>query len=187
MAGQRSCSLAGTGHPNSQIPAEEQIVLNFEADWSRPINLIDGSKQKLVFALKDPEALPEEAGIYVFCRIWGQRPVQLTPLYIGKAANIRARIRQHIEGNVRLMQGIKDPEIGNGSRGVIWCTVRARAPKKCEKILDVLERGLIQHALSEGHELLNVKLTKLKAHSVQFTGNRMSEQLAPRRMLIRAA
>src|SRR5580765_6459591 len=141
-------------------------MLNFEADWAHPVELIDGTKQKLVYTLKDFEALPEEAGIYLFCRLWGKRPAKITPLYIGRASNIRVRIRQHFERNVKLMNGIRDPDLGNGRRGLIWCTVRAQAPKKKKKILDILERGLIEHALSEGHELLNVKLTKLKTHSV---------------------
>jgi hypothetical protein len=160
-------------------------VLNFDAKWSKPLELVDGSAERLVYTLEDFEALPEIPGVYVFCRLWGSRPAKITPIYIGQAKNVRARVQQHTKSSVRLMNGIKSPDWGNGRRGVIWCTVSTRSKERQARMLDILERGLIEAALTKGFELLNIKLTKQHAHSITFSGNRVSEQLAPRRLLVR--
>jgi excinuclease UvrABC nuclease subunit len=120
------------------------------------------------------------SGVYVFARVFNGIA---TPIYIGEATNIRSRIHQHTERNVRLMNGIKTS--GKGKKVDLYCTVRTNSTQRRDAMLAILQRGLIEHALSAGHDLLNVQLTKLSAHTVQFTGNRLSEQLAPRKMFIR--
>ncbi|MFC8311960.1 hypothetical protein ACFUJV_35900, partial [Streptomyces olivaceus] len=52
--------------------------------------------------------------------------------------------------------------------------------------LDVIERALIEHGLAEGHPLVNVQGTRTPFHTLSFTGNRMSEQVAPRQMFVKA-
>jgi hypothetical protein len=156
-------------------------MLNFSATWHPAVNLVDGSKVRLTYTLGDFEALPDEPGAYAFARIFGKKVV---PLYVGEATSIRKRIRQHLEKNVRLVNGVKGS--GNGKKVVMFCTIKTKSEARRKALLRVLQRGLIEHALSEGHKLLNVQLTKLSVHSIAFTGNRLSEQLAPRKMFVRS-
>ena len=157
-------------------------MLNFSASWQPAVELVDGSSQNLVYTVKDFETIVAEPGVYVFSRMFGET---VSPLYIGETTNIQKRIRQHTETNVRLMNGIKAS--GRGRKVVLYCTVSTSSIKRRDSMLAILQRGVIEHALSEGHDLLNVQLTKLSVHSVQFTGNQLSGQLAPRKMYIRGA
>jgi hypothetical protein len=154
-------------------------MLNFNAAWAQPIDLIDGSHEGLTYAVADWTRLPEEPGAYVFARIHGDK---VKPLYIGETANIRTRIDQHLKSNVRLMNGIK--KAPNGKRILMYCTIKTNSNKRRDTMLAVLQRGLIEHALSEGYELLNIQLTKMPVHSIAFSGNRFSEQLAPRTIYV---
>lgn len=156
-------------------------MLNFKASWHKPVELIDGTELNLVYTVKSFDELSDEPGAYVFGRIFGKK---IVPLYVGETLSIRTRIRQHLEKNVRLVNGIK--KSGKGKKVVVFCTVKTKSVKRRDAMLNVLQKGLIEHALSEGYELLNVQLTKLSVHSVQFTGNRWSEQLAPRKIFVRS-
>lgn len=155
-------------------------MLNFNATWHPHVELVDGSELNLTYSVERFDSFPDEAGIYVFARIFGKT---IAPLYIGETTNIRKRIKQHLEKNVKLVNGVK--KSGNGKKVVMFCSVKTRSEARRDAMLAVLQRGLIEHALSEGHKLLNVQLTKLSVHSIAFTGNRFSEQLAPRKMFVR--
>jgi hypothetical protein len=76
--------------------------------WQQPISLIDGSKQSLIYAVRDPSAIPDRPGVYVFGRRFGDT---VSPLYIGKAENLTKRIEQQLN-NVRLMKGIENAPTG---------------------------------------------------------------------------
>ncbi|MBZ0222694.1 MAG: hypothetical protein K8F35_06670, partial [Dokdonella sp.] len=75
----------------------------------------------------------------------------------------------------------------NGSRFLLYCTVKAASREKAKKQVKIIEKSLILHAQSEGHELFNKRGTKLPTNSIQFSGNRTSESIAPRIMLIKRA
>ena len=157
-------------------------MANIEASWHQPVFLVDGSENRLPYSIDNSETLPEEPGVYVFCRMYGEKVI---PLYIGKALNIRKRVCSHLKTNVRLMHGIR--ESGTGKYIVLACTVVTGPGRRVLTMLNTLERGLIENALSEGYELLNIQLTKLKVHRIEFSRNRTVEKMLPRTMLVRAA
>ncbi len=102
----------------------------------------------------------------------------MIPLYVGETGNIRTRLQQHLKNNVRLMKGIQ--RVRNGKRIFLFGKVRLKPGQKPEKVRSVLQRTLIERALSKGHELLNDKGVKTPVHTVRSTGNRYSEQIAGR-------
>ncbi|GAB1406103.1 hypothetical protein MASR1M8_00220 [Thermomonas brevis] len=74
-----------------------------------------------------------------------------------------------------------------GGRFLIYCTVKTNNAEKAKKHISVIEKALILHAQGEGFEIINKKGTKLPTDTISFTGNRTSECIAPRTMLIKRA
>jgi hypothetical protein len=74
-------------------------------EWSEHIVLYDGWDNNLIFNIEeeDIEDYYNVAGIYVFCRSYGNK---LYPLYIGQSENIGKRLKQHL-GKVKLMESIR--------------------------------------------------------------------------------
>ena len=129
------------------------------AQWHKPLSLRDGWRDSLIYAC-DLGRVPEEPGIYVFARRFGDT---ICPLYIGKSVNLRARVKSELN-TVRLMKGIQDSSIGK--RVLFFCTMRLRPGQNLDNVLHVVECACIDHALSEGHELLNKQGTKTPTHSI---------------------
>lgn len=154
--------------------------MQIKATWSRPINLKKCKPGGLIYEL-DLEQLPAKPGVYIFGRKYGTGVV---PIYIGETLSIRARIKNHLN-SLPLMRAIENAP--NGSRFLMFCTVRAGTIEKAKKHVKVVEKALILHAQSEGHVLFNKKGTKLPTDEIEFTGNRTSEAMAPRIMLIKRA
>lgn len=150
-------------------------MLHIEVHWSKPLEVVDDAAGKLIYAVEDVEDVPDTAGVYVFARLFGSRAI---PLYIGETGNIRTRLKQHLKNNVRLMKGIQGAP--NGKRIFLFGEVRLKRGQNVKKVRSVLQRTIIERALSEGHELLNDKGAKTPVHSVRSTGNRYSEQIAGR-------
>jgi ssRNA-specific RNase YbeY (16S rRNA maturation enzyme) len=73
------------------------------------------------------------------------------------------------------------------SKFLIYCTVKSGSVEKSKKHIKIIERAIILHAQAEGHELFNKKGTKLPTDVISFNGNRTSEAIAPRKMLIKKA
>jgi hypothetical protein len=155
--------------------ATKRKMLRIEVSWSKPMEVVDDSAGKLIYAVEDVEDVPDIAGVYVFARLFGSRVI---PLYIGETGNIRTRLKQHLKNNVRLMKGIQGAP--NGRLIFLFGEVRLRRGQNVKKVRSVLQRTIIERALSEGHELLNDKGAKTPVHSVRSTGNRYSEQIAGR-------
>ena len=154
-------------------------MLNFNAAWAAPVPLIDGKSQGLTYAVERIENIPQSAGAYVFARTHGKR---VFPLYIGETKNLRKRLDQHLKGNVKLMNGIL--RATGKKRVFLYCTIKTASESKRASMLAVLQQALIEHALAEGHKLFNVQGTRISAHTISFTGNRASEQIAPRTMYV---
>jgi hypothetical protein len=119
----------------------------------------DARRQGQIYAV-DLERLPTSAGVYVFARRWGS---SFEALYVGKANNIRSRIPQQLN-NVRLMQHIWNAR--SGARVVIIGEFIARGGQRLPISLPLIEKALIRHFLSEGHDLVNVQGTTLRQHEV---------------------
>jgi hypothetical protein len=154
--------------------------MQIEASWSKPIDLKKCKPGGLIYEL-DLEKLPTDPGVYVFGRSHGDT---VSPIYIGETLNIRSRIKGHLN-SLPLMRAIENAP--TGSRFLIYCTVKAGSPAKAKKHVKVIEKALILHAQGEGHVLFNKKGTKLPTDEISFKGNRTSEAIAPRSMLIKKA
>jgi len=79
------------------------------------------------------------------------------------------------------MKGIENAP--RGQRIFLYAQAKTKQAQKIDRVLDILQRALVEHALSAGHNLLNVQLTKTKVHVIDFEGNRTSEKLFTRKML----
>lgn len=154
--------------------------MQIEAAWSQPIDLKKCKPGGLIYEL-DLDVLPTEPGVYVFCRTHSEK---VSPIYIGETLNLRSRIKSHLD-SLPLMRAIENA--ATGKRFLIYCTVKAGSAAKAKKHVKVIEKALIIHAQGEGHILFNKKGTKLPTDEISFTGNRTSEAIAPRSMLIKKA
>jgi hypothetical protein len=150
--------------------------MKIDAEWSKPRKLESGKKFNLIYYV-DIEELPEEPGCYVFYNKYGD---SISIHYIGKADNIRKRIGQQLN-NLKLMLGIKNSMKGN--KFLIYFLTNGGIKSK-KKSVKILEKQLIKYATLEGHELINIKGTKLHFDKVSFKGNRDSEVLFGRNMNI---
>ena len=155
-------------------------MLTIEADWSEAVQLVPDRTGKLIYDVPEIENIPEVSGVYIFARQYGQSVV---PIYIGEAANLRKRLREHLKGSVQLMNALR--RAPNGKRVFLCSKVQPKKKHDPYKARKILQDALIEHALSEGHQLVNKKGTKVPVHTISFTGNRLSEKLAPRRMYYR--
>lgn len=170
--------LIGSYHQQFTFLGVMRMQIN--ARWSKPITLKDGNSVGLIFKL-DLDAIPNEPGVYVFARSYGSN---VEPIYIGETVDLRTRIANHLN-SVPLMKAIENTS--KGTRILIYCTVAARSKEKAKSQVKIIEKSLIIHAQSEGHELFNTKGTKLPTDVIEFTGNRTSEAIAPRLMRVKQA
>jgi hypothetical protein len=151
--------------------------LKIDLKWEKPIRLKDGSKLFQFYAIPIPrlERIPNKPGVYVFARSFGQ---SIAPLYIGQTLRLRSRINDHLKSSGRLMMKIKRAQ--HGHRILLLGRLKLRRGQQKAKVLDIVERALIKHALASGYELLNVQGKKAKVHFIKSRGNTSSKQVAPR-------
>jgi hypothetical protein len=123
------------------------------------------------YCCPEPPLLSECSGVYVFARQFG---TSVNPIYVGQAQNIRVRIRQQFR-NHPLMRGIENA--GNGRRLLLQGEVITRRGQQLVHVLNVVERGLIEHFLGEGYTLLNVRGANVPSDTVTFQGNQLSRGL----------
>lgn len=157
------------------------MALSIEALWRDPIELTDGSKHNRIYHCDGISSIPNTPGVYVFARKHGQK---VSPIYIGQTETLRARIESQFK-SVPLMMGIKKEP--SGQRILLYCEVKFKRGQDRKKVLTVLENALIDHALAEGCSLLNKQGTVRPAHVIEFSGNRTSEAVVPRKMMAKSA
>ena len=131
--------------------------------WHSPVILKEDVSNGMIYHF-DFSKLPDCGGVYLFGRSWGN---QFEALYVGKAKNVRSRTKGHMN-NVRLMNHLK--QAANGKRVVLAGEFDPRPGQQRDKCLKILERGLIRHFLSEGHDLVNVQGVKIRTHSISSSG-----------------
>lgn len=153
--------------------------MNIKIHWTTALTL--RTDPKLIYSPSILESVDDVPGVYVFARKYGRR---VTPLYVGKALKLKGRIKQQLN-NLRLMRQIQDWE-KNGARVLLLGYLKVHGSQDVGTALDVVERALIEHGLAEGHPLVNIQGTRTPFHTLSFTGNRMSEQVAPRQMFAKA-
>jgi len=129
-------------------------------NWQKYLRLRDGTKEGLIYSLTI-ERLPESSGIYIFARTHGK---SFEALYVGKATNIRMRIRQQLESNVRLMKHLKSAH--TGKRIILIGVVETKQAQQLHKVLKIIERAFIKRYLAEGHDLVNRQGTRLRRHKI---------------------
>jgi hypothetical protein len=128
--------------------------------WVKPLPLSDGKRDGLIYTA-DIDDVPETGGVYVFGRAYGSN---FEALYVGKSDNVRGRI-YHQLNNVRLMQHLKQAR--SGARYLLAGVFEARPGQQEDRSLRIIERALIRHFLSEGHDLVNKQGARLRQHSVK--------------------
>jgi hypothetical protein len=137
--------------------------MNLQIEWGRPIRLSDASSENMIYGV-DLDRFAVSAGVYIFGRLWGS---QFEALYVGKASNIRGRVKSHLN-NLRLMQHLRNAS--NGNRVVLAGTLITRPGQKLGKSMAVAERVLIRYFLSEGHDLVNKMGMRLRKHELHSLG-----------------
>lgn len=153
--------------------------MNIKIHWTTALTL--RADPTLIYSPAVLESVNDVPGVYVFARKYGRR---VTPLYVGKALKLKGRIKQQLN-NLRLMRQIQDWE-KNGARVLLLGYLKVHGSQDVGTALEVIERALIEHGLAEGHPLVNIQGTRTPFHTLSFTGNRMSEQVAPRQMFVKA-
>ncbi|SRR5712692_8926765 len=137
--------------------------MKLRVEWGRPILLKDATKDNMIYGL-DLGKVSSGAGIYIFGRRWG---LQFEGLYVGKASNIRSRVKGHLN-NLRLMQHLRNAKAGK--RLVLAGRLATKPGQRLSKCLVLSERALIRYFLSEGHDLVNKQGTRLRRHEVESSG-----------------
>jgi hypothetical protein len=139
--------------------------MKLSTEWARPIYLRDaGREENLIYSLS-LEKVITNSGVYIFGRSWGK---QFEALYVGKANNIRNRIKGQLN-NLRVMQHLKNAKTGR--RIVLTGRIVTKPGQRLKKCLQLVERALIRYFLSEGHDLVNMQGTRLSRHELSSSGN----------------
>jgi len=153
--------------------------MKISVEWGRPLALRGLSRQNLMYVV-DFDKVPDSAGVYVFGRRWGKN---IEALYVGKATNIRGRVKGQFN-NLRLMQHLKKAK--TGKRVLLFGKAITKPGQKIDKVISLLERALIRHFLSEGHDLVNRQGVRISRHEVQSDGHQ-PKKFIPRLMFLEKA
>ncbi len=137
--------------------------MKLRLEWARPLHLKDGSRQNLIYNV-DQSKLPTAHGVYIMGRRFGK---DFEALYVGKANNIRGRVRGQLK-NLPLMLHLKKAK--SGRRIVLTGRFIPRPGQRPAKCLPLLERALIRYFLSEGHDLVNKQGTRIRRHEIASDG-----------------
>ncbi len=139
-------------------------------DWNRSVPLSDAAAQGLIYTFTHSKVV-SQPGIYIFGR---QHGTTFEALYVGKAANLQARTKTQLT-NLKLMVHLKKAK--TGKRVVLTGVFKAKSGQQAARCLPILERALIRHFLSEGHDLVNKQGTRLLRHEITTSGSSYVPQL----------
>ena len=137
--------------------------MKLQVEWMRLIPLKDSIEPNSIYDVM-LERLPTDPGVYVFGRQWGN---QFEALYVGKAKRIRGRVKKQLN-NLHLMQHLKNAKAGK--RVILTGRIITKPGQQVDKCLPLIERALIRHFLSEGHDLVNKQGTRLQRHELESSG-----------------
>jgi len=145
-----------------------QITIN----WQLPIQLTL-NKKIIVDENELPEEIEDYAGIYFFSRKFGEAKL---PFYIGETLKLRSRLKSHLGSRkiADVLRGISaDKDIKNGTRYFHYGYLKGNASKPLtKKRLSIVQRHLIRVAIENDIPILNSNLTKVKTHTVVFSGGK---------------
>jgi hypothetical protein len=140
--------------------------------WQMPVQLTLNKK-----IIVDENELPDEiedcAGIYLFSRKFGETKL---PFYIGETLTLRSRLKTHLSSKkiADVLRGISsDKDIKNGTRYFHYGYLKGNASKPLtKKRLSIVQRYLIRVAIENDIPISNSNLTKVKTHTVVFSGGK---------------
>ena len=147
------------------LSSARRYSMELSIKWHQPIPLLDGDKDNLIYVAEGLDSWRDVPGVYMFARIFND---EICPLYIGKAESIGSRAWQHFKSNTKLMTSIK--KSSNGARVFIPGKFMPKPGQSTKKCIALVERALIDHALAEGYELLNVQGAKTPTHRIRLSG-----------------
>jgi len=148
--------------------------MHLKVRWHRALPVVH---EEGIYTAGNLEDFDGVAGVYVFCRVWGTR---LVPLYIGQATNIARRIPQQLN-NHRLMNEIE--RSGIGEKVVLIGEYLGLKGQMLGKALEVIEKALIRHALSNGYPIFNRSGTRIRSNRIDFEKNLKAQRLFGRTIL----
>jgi hypothetical protein len=143
-------------------------MINPHLDWQKPQRLTSYPYEP------DLDSIPKAAGVYFFYRKYG--PTKFQVFYIGKANNLRSRIKGQTN-NLRLMNGIRGA--ANGGRYLAYARVDLKPGQKADSAIRTAERLLIRHFVDEGHQLLNVHGVKIRVQTLTNERPHALKKLVP--------
>lgn len=146
--------------------------MKLHLQWSRPI-LLRKSRQRTMVYSTDLGKLPDKPGLYVFGRRHGRK---FEALYVGQAKNIRDRVKRQLN-NSRLMQHVMTAK--SGKRILLVGQYVSKPGQDESKSLTLLERALIRHFVSRGHDLVNVSGTHIREHEITSAGKQPKKFIPP--------
>ena len=155
--------------------------MDIEIQWHQPIPLQDGSTDDLIYMVDEDELKEwyDCPGVYMFCRIYNE---SMIPLYIGRSKNLYNRIWEHLETTTFMKQIAKSPR---GEKVLIMGEYISKPGQSSERAIAIVEKALIEHALTEGYELLNKAGTKTPTHEVRFSGFNKAKQFSGGKMYVK--
>ena len=136
-------------------------------NWEKPFEL-HKVKGSLAYATA-LDKIPGDPGIYIFGRQFGKN---FEALYVGKAENIRRRIKGQLN-SVKLMDHLRTAK--SGKRILLVGALQRKQGQKTAKCLALSERALIRHFLSEGHDLVNIQGARIKRHELRSGGDHLKK------------
>ncbi len=139
--------------------------MDIDIKWHNSITMEDGTKDKLVYIIPNMEMFIKKTGVYMFCRRYGEKVI---PIYIGKSKDVGSRLKNHLN-SLRMMNAIRDAL--SGERLFIFGEIICKSGQQAEKCINLVEKAMIEHALTSGYELINEKGTKTPSHTINFNGN----------------
>lgn len=132
-----------------------------ELVWQE-INLADIKYDKRHEAIRE---IPDTWGIYIFHRRFGDTS---EALYIGKSKALRNRIIQELNA-LELIEHVKGAK--KGTKLLSFAELVAHGNCDKDKYIDDIESVLIQEAVYQGHNLYNIKKTKVHLREVSSSGD----------------
>lgn len=133
--------------------------MNLALNWQKPLTLKTDTSGNGIYIVPLDD-ISTEPGIYIFLRTHGRA---FEALYVGKADNLRSRVKQHLN-NLQLMKGIE--KAATGKRLLALAEFIPKQGQQQAKALRRIETAYIRHYLSYGHQLINKQGTKIAKDSI---------------------
>jgi len=149
--------------------------MKISVKWKR-LKLRKGAREGLIYVI-DLDKIPDSAGVYVLGRKHGQR---CEALYVGKALELKGRVKGQLN-NLKLMRHVQKAD--KGERFLLFGEVITKPGQNSKDVIRIVEKTLIRHFMSEGHDLVNKQGTSIREHEIDCDGNQ-PKKFIPRSMFL---